>query len=157
MLTEEIIEEIKPIVKSFNKDLWGCELCGGYGSFLLRIYIDSTDPVTLEDCKLVSNQISGVLDSGNFIKGRYTLEVTSPGIDRPLFSIEHFERYKGSDVRVKLSVLRDGKKVYLGKIQSVRQDEIEMILFDGKLITVSIDNIERARLVPKLFKRRVKL
>ena len=86
---------------------------------VLRIYIDSPDGITVSHCSDVSHQISGVLEVEEPIKGAFTLEVSSPGIDRPLFNFEHFKKFVGSKVKLKLYHAVEGKRKIIGLIESV--------------------------------------
>jgi ribosome maturation factor RimP len=142
-------------VDSLGYQLWGIELLPRPKSGqLLRVYIDtqSQDGVGLSDCEKVSRQLSAVLDVEDPIAGEYTLEVSSPGMDRPLYSAAQFARYVEATVRVKLRSTVVGRKNYRGQLLAVEQEqEREQIrmLVDGEQITLAISDIDSAHLVPQ--------
>ena len=117
---------------------------------LLRIYIDSATGITVDDCQRVSHQVSGVLDVENPIAGSYTLEVSSPGLDRPLFEAEHFERFAGAEVRLHLRELLNGRRNLIGRIVGMRDGEVVIVDSAGQEWRAPLEQIEKARLVPQL-------
>jgi len=147
-LTAKVCELITPVVDALGYQLWGCELTGLGKHTLLRIYIDSDTGVNLDDCAKVSNQISGILDVEGIVMGKYDLEVSSPGMDRPLFKAEHYRRFIGETVRIKLYAAQNGQRNFVGEIKVVTEDEVT-ILVDDKMIEFPIRNIEKAKVVPK--------
>jgi ribosome maturation factor RimP len=120
---------------------------GGKG--LLRLYIDRPDGVNLEDCERVSHQVSGLLDVEDPIPGEYTLEVSSPGLDRPLRKAEHFKRFEGHEARVRLKLPRDGRRRFKGVIKDAGQDGFVLESDEGS-VRIALDEIDLARLVPDL-------
>ena len=88
------------------------------------MYIDSERGITVDDCQQVSHQISGVLDVADPIPGRYTLEVSSPGLDRPLFDLEHFQRFVGHQVRIQLAAALDGRRKISGLLKGVQGKDV---------------------------------
>lgn len=118
------------------------------GSGLLRVYIDHPDGITLEDCEAVSRQLSAVLDVEDPISGQYDLEVSSPGLDRPLFTPEQIARHVGSRARVKLVGKLDGRRRFEGVIRAVTGAELELEV-DGLPVRLPLAQIEGARLVPE--------
>jgi len=134
-INSELHEHIAKLVASLGYELVGCELLPSGGHTLFRIYIDQADTgnqqgITVEDCSQVSYQVSAWLDVENPIHGRYTLEVSSPGIDRPLFEISHYEKYIGYRIRVKLSSPIEQRRHYKGILQRVQEEKV-YILVDG--------------------------
>jgi ribosome maturation factor RimP len=103
----------------------------------------------MEDCVLVSRQISALLDVEDPIPGNYSLEVSSPGLDRRLKKVEHFQRFTGENVKIKLRFPKDGRRNYSGQLASVADQNIEVVV-DGESHTLAIATIESARLVPTL-------
>ncbi len=146
-------EKLKSLVRA-EVELLGYELVGlhmsgqGKGGALLRVYIDHADGINLDDCVQVSHQISGVLDVEDPIKEPYQLEVSSPGLDRPLFEREHFERFQGSKVRVKTHTKIEGRHRFTGVLRGVAEDQI-LIDEDGTLHRIAMDQIDSARLIPE--------
>jgi ribosome maturation factor RimP len=138
-------------VGSLGYDLWGVELLPRPKSGqLLRVYIETQpqDGVDLSDCEKVSRQLSAVLDVEDPIAGEYTLEVSSPGMDRPLYNIEQFARYVDATVRVKLRSTVVGRKNFRGQLLAVEQGQIQMLV-DGEQITLAISDIDSAHVVPQ--------
>jgi ribosome maturation factor RimP len=115
---------------------------------LLRIYIDSEKGVGLADCEKVSHQVSGVLEVEDPIHGDYALEVSSPGLDRPLFEKAHFARFAGEVARVRLNVALNGRSNYKGIIVEVDGDDIVMQV-EGERVRLPFAQVSSARLVPQ--------
>ncbi|MEW8406777.1 MAG: ribosome maturation factor RimP [Candidatus Thiodiazotropha taylori] len=140
---------IRQEVELLGYELLGVELTGqGKGGSLLRVYIDHADGILLDDCVQVSHQISGVLDVEDPIKERYQLEVSSPGVDRPLFEEAHFERFKGSKVRLKTRTKIDGRHRFTGELGGVEDSQV-LIEEDGTLYRIPVDMIDSARVIPE--------
>lgn len=146
---EEIVALLSPTVQALGMELLGIEYAASGSSALLRLYIDVADrPVNVEDCEAVSREVSAVLDVEDPITANYTLEVSSPGIDRPLFTLAHFARFLGEQVKVSLRLPQDGRRRLQGKIARAENNRVAITEDNGNEFTVSIDNIEKARLVP---------
>jgi ribosome maturation factor RimP len=146
-------EKLKTLVRQevelLGYELLGIELTGqGKSGVLLRIYIDHPDGIVLDDCVQVSHQVSGVLDVEDPIKERYQLEVSSPGMDRPLFEKAHFERFKGSRVRVKTHDKIEGRHRFTGELGGVEDNQV-LIEDDGTLYRIPVDLIDSARVIPE--------
>jgi ribosome maturation factor RimP len=120
---------------------------GGHGG-LLRVYIDSDEGVTVDDCQAVSYQVSGLLDVEDPIPGQYTLEVSSPGADRLLFRRRDFERFAGSLVKVRLDRPLDGRRRFRGRLEGLDGDHA-VIEQDGQAVRLPLEQIDEARLVPE--------
>lgn len=144
---EQLIGLLEPAVEALGYELSDLELNIGHGRGLVRLFIDSDEGVTLDDCERVSHQVSGVLDVEDLIAGDYNLEVSSPGADRKLVKPEHFERFAGSVVKVRLRRLVDGRRRIKGQLLG-RDDEMIQIRLEGKDLSIPIEEIEVARLVP---------
>lgn len=138
---------IAPIVASLGCELWGLEYLTQGRYTTLRIFIDAPAGVSLEDCEKVSRQVSSVMDVEDPIDGEYTLEVSSPGMDRPLYSAAHYARYVGEMVNVRLRMARDGRRRFKGKIVSVENEDV-LIDVEGKEILMPVDAIDKANIVP---------
>ena len=145
--------ELTRLVRSAAEPM-GYELVGveyfqrGTGGAVLRVYIDHENGITLDDCSAVSHQLSGVLDVEDPIQGHYDLEVSSPGLDRPLFSAAHFERFRGHRARLKLAAKVDDRRKLEGLIEGVR-DETLLLTMDGETREIPLAMIDSARLVPE--------
>jgi len=116
------------------------------GRGLLRVFIDHPEGITVDDCVLVSDQLSRVLVVENVDYDR--LEVSSPGMDRPLIKPAHFARFVGAQVKLKLRMPRDGRKVFAGKLLEVLDGGVRIEL-EGAPVEFAFDAIDRANLVPE--------
>jgi ribosome maturation factor RimP len=149
----EIATLLAPTVQSLGLELLGVEYLPTPGGALLRLYIDvpadagEERTVGIEDCEATSREVSAQLDVADPISGHYTLEVSSPGVDRPLFTASQFARFMGETAKVTLKLPQDGRRRLQGAIVSVDGNNITFDV-DGTQFTVAIDNIEKARLVP---------
>ncbi|HEV8694601.1 MAG TPA: ribosome maturation factor RimP [Lysobacter sp.] len=157
----EITALLAPTVASLGLELLGAEYLPSPGGAMLRLYIDvpadalNTDgagegeprSVTIEDCEAVSREVSAQLDVEDPISSHYTLEVSSPGIDRPLFGVAQFARFVGESAKVVLKLPQDGRRRLQGEIVRVEGESIAFAV-DGNELVVRADNIEKARLLP---------
>ena len=140
---------LEPSIERLGYELTDIELKLGGRSGLLRIYIDKDDGVDIDDCEVVSHQVSAILDVEDPIPGNYTLEVSSPGLDRTLTKPAHFRRFMGEDIKVKLRFPLDGRRNFRGALKSADDEAIEVEV-DGESYRLPISTIESARLVPTL-------
>jgi len=147
---QKLRRTLAAVVEAMGYELVGVEFHPRRDSSLLRIYIDGKDGVTLDDCRRVSHQIGGVLDVEDPIAGRYTLEISSPGLDRPLFEPRDFVRFAGSEVRIQLRELLDGRRKLIGRLLGMRDDDVMIVDGEGREWRVPLERIEKARLVPEL-------
>ncbi|NEX19571.1 ribosome maturation factor RimP [Thiorhodococcus mannitoliphagus] len=137
------------VVEPMGYELVGVEYFQHGGDATLRIYIDHERGVDLDDCTAVSHQLSGVLDVEDPLSGHYDLEVSSPGLDRPLVFPEHFERFVGSRVRVRLAEKIEDRRKLDGQLLGYADGAIRLDA-DGRQWEIPLASIESARLVPKL-------
>ena len=137
----------EPVVESMGYELVGVEFLGAGGYGTLRVYIDRDSGVSLDDCAAISHQISGILDVEEPIKQAYDLEISSPGIDRPLFKLADFERFAGRTARIKLAVGLLGRKNFRGKLQGVADSKLVTIEVDGEIFDLPYADIAKANLV----------
>ncbi len=145
---DELSELLTPAIADLGLELVGIEFSPNTAGSLLRVYIDEPERgITIEDCERASREISALLDVNDPVAGRYTLEVSSPGLERPLFTPEHFARFVGHVAKINANLALDGRRRFQGAIQSVEGDRIT-IDQDGKAVTIAHANIGRARLVP---------
>ena len=149
----DIAALLAPTVRSLGLELLGVEYLPAPGGATLRLYIDVPEAeaaeraVGIDDCEAVSREVSTQLDVEDPISGNYTLEVSSPGVDRPLFEAAHFARFAGEQAKVGLKLPQDGRRRLTGRIVSVEGDTVNFDV-DGNPFAVAVDNIEKARLVP---------
>ncbi len=141
-----ITELVQPTIEALGLQLWGIEHLSQGKFSLLRIYIESDEGILIEDCEKVSRQVSALLDVEDPITGEYTLEVSSPGIDRPLFALEQFQQYIGEMVNIKTRGPVNGRRKFKGTIAAV-EDESVVVQIDGEDYTVSHGEIDKAVLV----------
>lgn len=145
--TLRLIELLEPNVVALGYELVDLLYRPGKNG-LLRLYIDKPEgEVTLEDCELVSRQVSALLDVEDPMPGNYTLEVSSPGFDRPLRTREHFERFLGNEAKLTLSRAVDGRRRFKGLLSDLIEDQLVMSV-DGEEFRIALSLIEQARLVP---------
>ncbi len=153
-LDSELTGLVRSVVEPMGYELVGVDYFQrGRQGAVLRVYIDHpsgarTEGITLDDCGAVSHQLSGVLDVEDPIAGHYDLEISSPGLDRPLFTAEHFERFRGRKARVKLAIELDGRRNFEGRIAGMKQ-ELVLLGIDGECREIPLALVESARLVPE--------
>ena len=147
-IADKVFSIINPIVIDMGYELLGIEYVGGGKHSVLRLYIDCEEGVGVNDCETVSRQVSAIMDVEDLINGQYNLEVSSPGIERPLFVIAHYQRFLGYDIRLRTYRPIDGKRNFTGCIGSVVKtiNTIELVTELGP-VTLDIDLIEKANLV----------
>ncbi|MBB3142501.1 ribosome maturation factor RimP [Halomonas organivorans] len=139
---------IEPVVSAMGFELWGIDYLSQGKHSRLVIFIDHPDGVSVDDCADVSRQVSAVFDVEDPIHGEYRLEVSSPGMDRPLYTLEQFARYAGHQVAVKLRVPFDGRRKFQGLLAGVENDEV-LVRLDGEEYCFPIESIDQARVVPQ--------
>ncbi|ARB47177.1 ribosome maturation factor RimP [Alloalcanivorax xenomutans] len=145
--TEQIRELLAPVVNDMGYELWGIEYLQGRGA-VLRLYIDHEAGITVDDCVAVSHEVSGVLDVEDPIPGEYNLEVSSPGMDRPLFELSQFERYLGEQVQLKLLAPVAGKRKMMATLVAVDGDTL-VVMLNGDTLRIPYSQVDRARLEPR--------
>lgn len=143
----QLEELIEPVVQSLDCELWGLEYLTQGKNLLLRIYIDREDGIGLKDCERVSRQVSAVMDVEDPISGEYTLEVSSPGADRMLFKLEHYQAFAGSNIKLRLRVAFEGRRKFSGLLKGVEDDEI-VLEVDNEEYLLPFELIEKANVVP---------
>jgi len=140
---------IEPVVEGLGYEVVDIEFRPHPKDGLLRIYIDQEQGIQLEDCTAVSRQISAMLDVEDPIPGQFNLEVSSPGLDRPLRKAEDFERFTGEAVKIKLGMPTiEGQRNFTGKLLGLKDNEV-LVEVDGETHYLPLGGIEKARLVPK--------
>jgi len=147
MKQDKLSELLAPIVEDLGFRFWGLEYQVRKVDALLRVYIDSPNGISVDDCAAVSHEVAGILDVEEPISMAYILEVSSPGMDRILFSAQQFSEFLGVDVKMKLNQMVDGRRKVKGKIASVDNERIT-IQSDDEQITIAFDQIMRARINP---------
>jgi ribosome maturation factor RimP len=145
---EQIRQLLDPILDSMGLDLWDLEFQKQGPKWLLRVYIDREigGGVTLKDCETVSRDLSAALDVDDLISHAYTLEVSSPGLDRTLSKPEHFIRFAGSAIRIKTYQPIEREKVFRGRLQGIVGTIVQVEVGEGQVINIPLSNIALASL-----------
>ena len=147
-LEQNLQEMLQGAVEDLGCDLWGIE-CQRAGRFMtVRLFIDKEGGVTVDDCADVSRQVSAILDVEDPIADKYNLEVSSPGLDRPLFTLPQFERYIGQDIAVHLRIPVIERRKWQGKLERIEKDMVTLIV-DGQEQVLVFGNIQKANVVAK--------
>lgn len=147
---EATIEEIvQPIVDEKNFEIVDIEYVKEAGEYYLRVYLDKEGGISLNDCEVVSRELSEILDKKDPIKDNYFLEVSSPGLDRPLKKDKDFERYKGRDVEIKLYKPINCSKQFEGQLVGLTEDNNIKVIIDGEEIDFTKKEVALIRLAIK--------
>ena len=147
-LQNRLVELLEPLVENLGYELVLLEFNAHKGSALVRLFIDAPGGITVGDCEKVSREVEGRLDVEDPIPQNYRLEVSSPGLDRPLVKPGHFERFAGQVARVQLLAPQAGRRKFQGVLRGLRSDSVVLETADAGTVEVALGNIERARLVP---------
>lgn len=147
-IADKIEELINPVIVDIGYELVGIDYIASGKHSTVRVYIDSDKGIGLDDCEVVSRQISAIFDVEDPVSGQYNLEVSSPGIERPLFHIGHYQRFLGHDVKLRLLRPMNGQRKFNGAIGSVSEvnNSVELVTELGP-VTLDIDMIEKANLI----------
>jgi ribosome maturation factor RimP len=147
----DLHDKLKQLIASMGYELLGCELQPQGRKMVFRLYIDGEKGVTLDGCSLVSHQVSAMMDVMDPFQARYVLEVSSPGIDRPLFELEHFQKYIGKQVKIRLSMPVNQRKQYKGVLQAVEGTDICLLLDDTmQLVRLPFASIDKANVIGEI-------
>ena len=139
---------LRPAVAQVGKELLGIEYISAGNHSVLRLFIDHEKGIDVDDCAEVSRQVSAILDVEDPISTEYSLEVSSPGMDRPLFDKEHFEAVIGETITVKLSIPLNGRRKFKGPLVAIENDTL-IVTVDGIDYELVLSNVVKANLVPK--------
>lgn len=140
---------LTPAIEALGCEFWGVEYITGGRRKLLRLYIDRAgEGVGVADCERVSRQVSSILDVEDPIPGEYVLEVSSPGMDRPLYELAQFERFVGEEVAVKLRVPFEGQRNFKGILRGVENEDVVLVVSDQEYF-FPVEGIEKANVVPR--------
>ncbi|WP_460034246.1 ribosome maturation factor RimP [Methylothermus subterraneus] len=145
--SEQLVQLLAPVIAGLGYELVGVEWDKSSRGRILRVYIDAEDGITLADCERVSAQVGALLDVEDPIAGTYLLEVSSPGVDRPLFTLEQYRRFLGHKAQLKLKLPLAGRRRFTGVIAEVENGWVILESAGGKT-AIPFENIEQARLVP---------
>ena len=140
---------LEPVIAALGCELWGIDLQMGGKRKVLRLYIDREDTgVDIDDCERVSRQASAVLDVEDLVPGEYVLEVSSPGMDRPLYEIDQYAKYLGEEISIRLRFAYEGRRNYRGRLKAEEGDEIVLLVAYNEFL-FPVEGIEKANLIPQ--------
>ena len=145
---DKLVELLEPVVGNLGYELVLLEFNAHKGSGLVRLFIDAPGGITVGDCERVSREVEGILDVEDPIPQNYRLEVSSPGLDRPLVKPGHFERFAGQVARVQLAAPRAGRRKFQGVLRGMHDERVVVETPDAGTVELPLREIERARLVP---------
>ena len=147
-VTDAVAALALPVVESAGCSLWDVEYVKEAGTWFLRVYIDREGGVSIDDCEAVSRPLSNVLDEADPIEGSYTFEVSSAGADRALKKPEHFARFQGEEVEVRLYRPREGRKEFVGVLKGYESGDVTLDV-NGAETRFSKQEIALVRLYPR--------
>jgi ribosome maturation factor RimP len=145
---QKLTAMLRPAVEGVGKELLGIEYISAGNNSILRLFIDHENGINVDDCAEVSRQVGAILDVEDPIGPEYNLEVSSPGLDRPLFDLEHFQAVIGETITVKLSMPLNGRRKFKGILEAI-DNELLIVVVDGQDYELVFSNIDKANLVPK--------
>lgn len=155
MSSKRLNEMLQPLVEDLGYEFVGLEYSANPKNSVLVVYIDKPGGIRVEDCEAVSREVAALLDVEDPIPGHYDLEVSSPGLDRPLFTLDQFERFSGERVQLTAFAPVDGRRKFKGRILGAADGTVRLDQ-DGSEVALEFGNIAKARLVPdydRLFER----
>ena len=145
---QKLTDMLRPAVEETGKELLGVEFISAGNNSILRLFIDHENGINVDDCAEVSRQVGAILDVEDPISSEYNLEVSSPGLDRPLFELTHFKEVIGETVNVKLSMPLNGRRKFKGILSAIENDTL-IVEVDGIDYELVISNVDKANLVAK--------
>lgn len=146
VITGRVTDLIEPILLELGFELVDVDYLSEHGKWVLRIYIDKASGVTIDDCARISRELGDLIDIKDIVRHKYVLEVSSPGLNRPLKKEADFDRAIGKKIKVKMKMPVNGRRNFSGYLQDVR-DHIIYIEDEGGLIALSWPEIDKANLV----------
>jgi len=149
MIGDEFAKLLEPTIERLGYELADLEVRLGSKGGLVRIFIDKPEGIDLDDCEKVSLAVSALLDVEDPVPGNYNLEVSSPGLDRKLTKVEHFQRFEGETVKVQMRFPIEGRRRFRGTLVS-SDDENIVVEVDGESHSLPLKTIDTARLVPEV-------
>ena len=140
---------LETTIEALGFELWGVEYLSQGRHSLVRIYIDAQNGITVDDCATVSEQVGGVFDVEDPITGEYTLEVSSPGMDRLLFELDQFPAYVGETVELRLRSAFEGRRKFKGVLKGIEGEDVVIQVEDHEYL-LPYSAIEKARIQPSI-------
>lgn len=148
-LGQDVFQElIEPVVQALGCDLWGIEYFQAGQRRILRVYIDKTGGVDIDDCQRISRQLGSVFDVEDPIGGEYTLEVSSPGLDRPLYTFAQYEKLAGEQIALQLRFPFEGQRKFKGLLKGVEAEDVVLVVGEQEYL-FPFESIEKAKVVPQ--------
>ena len=147
MSSGKLTNLLQPLVEDLGYEFVGLEQSSNPKNPVVVIYIDTPDGIAVEDCEKVSREVAALLDVEDPISGNYNLEVSSPGLDRPLFTLEQYKCFIGHEAKITLFAPQEGRRKFRGEILGAEDGQIR-IDQDGTEVRLDVDGIAKARLVP---------
>ena len=148
-LVDRLEDIVRPVVEDAGLEFWGLQYQAGSDKGLLRVYIDAQQGVGVDDCAKVSRQLSVLLDAEDLIHAGYRLEVSSPGMARPFFTLEQYQGFIGSMVKLKLAAAYEGRRQFKGVLSQVDMAEHELGVIEGETeFLLPYELIEKGQLLP---------
>ena len=147
-LEQRLTEMFTPSVEDLGYELVGIEYVRAGQHSTLRVYIDQEAGILVDDCAAVSRQISALMDVEDPITNEYTLEVSSPGLDRPLFTLQQYQASIGEKLSLKLRLAFDGRRRFTGLLSGIEGDDV-LLQIDDEEYLLPFDSIEKANIVPR--------
>lgn len=144
----QLTDLLRPVVESMGFVFWGLEFIAQGRQSMLRVFIDHANGINVDDCAAVSRQLSAVLDVEDPITQEYTLEVSSPGMDRPLFTIEQYQQYANHIIELRLRMPFEGRRKFKGQLIGVEQEDIVLVVDEHEYL-LPVELIEKAHVVPQ--------
>lgn len=144
-----LVELVEPAVAGLGFELWGIDYLPQRNHAMLRVYIDGPNGITVDDCALVSRQVSAILDVEDPIQSEYTLEVSSPGLDRPLFRLDQYSRYAGEKVVIRLRVPFERRRNFSGTLIGIEGEDVVVHVEEHEYL-LPFETIEKAHIVGRL-------
>ena len=139
---------LEPAVDRLGYELADLEVRLGAKGGLIRVFIDKPEGIDLDDCEKVSQAVSALLDVEDPVPGNYNLEVSSPGLDRKLTKVKHFQRFEGETLKVQMRFPIEGRRRFRGTLVSSDEENI-VVEVDGESLSLPLKTIDTARLVPR--------
>ena len=140
---------LEPTIEALGFELWGIEHISQGRHSVLRVYIDSDNGIGVEDCAAVSQQVSAILDVEDPITGEYTLEVSSPGMDRLLFKLEQYSGYLGEQIELRLRTPFEGRRKFKGILKEIEGEDVVVHVDDHEYL-LPFSAIDKARVEPRI-------
>lgn len=144
---QQLQELLAPVIEAMDYQCWGVEFISQGKHSILRVFIEREDGITVDDCELVSRQISALLDVEDPVSGEYTLEVSSPGMDRPLFNKQQFATYTGHLVKIRTRMAIEERRNFQGVLRGIEGEDV-VVQVDNFEYLLPLDLIEKANVIP---------